>query len=666
MAQLREYLHTVEQAPLMDAGVEVVDLRDYLAKIDGKFKTQREAVTFNILDTKFDIILGMSWLQSEDHPVNFYRRTVHIRDRNGVLVSCTVPPPHPSISYHVVSAASIRASITRDDVEEMGLCFLHALPPYDNPSTNASTDSRITELSNAYGNVFEAPHGVVPDRPIRHEIIIEARAVPPRGCIYCMSEEELSVLRAQLDDLLEKGWIWPSSSHYGAPVLFVLKKNKDLLCIDYRKLNTQTVKNVGPLPHIEDLLEWLGGAKFFSKLDLKSGYHQLKIRWEDRYKTAFKTRYGHIEWLVMPFGLTNAPTMFQATMTTKFRHMLDRFVLIYLDDILLYIRSLDEHVDHLRTVSERLRQAKYKANRDKCEFARQELEYLGHYVTLQSIRPLADKIEVIRHPVEYFNHKVPPINSLDDARKKELLAFVMAFKRWQHFLLGRRKFTWVTDNNPLIYYKTQNTVSSTVKRWMYFIDHSDFTSKHLAGLSNRAADALSRRPDLCAMTHHAFAFDEELQRHFIRAYKSDPDFATLYAQLSSDHPSTNHYHIVDGYLLLHSRGKDLLCVPRDCCLWTCLSASTTTRNSPATSESTERLQDFGNDSGGPTSLSTSLDIAILAKSADEASPTIAIPTVNCARCPSRGNPASSLQWTSPTHSPATTSGTTTSSRSLTD
>ncbi|GBG88026.1 hypothetical protein CBR_g46397 [Chara braunii] len=352
-----------------------------------------EAVSFDILNTKFDMILGMSWLRSEDHPVNFYRRTAHVRDRNGVLVPCTVPTPHPSISCHVVSAASMRASIIRDDIEEMGVCFLHALPPHDASSTDSSSYPRITELLDAYGDVFESPHGVVPDRPIRHEIILEDGAVPPRGCIYRMSEEELSVLRAQLDDLLAKGWIRPSSSPYGAPVLFVWKKNKDLrLCIDYRKLNAQTVKNVGPLPRIDDLLERLGGAKFFSKLDLKSGYHQLEILQEDRYKTAFKTRYGHFEWLVMPFDLTKAPATFQAAMTMEFRHMLDRFVLICLDDILVYSRSLE----HLRTVLERLRQAKYKANRDKCEFARQELEYLGHYVTSQGIRPLADKIEAIR------------------------------------------------------------------------------------------------------------------------------------------------------------------------------------------------------------------------------------------------------------------------------
>ncbi|GBG77874.1 hypothetical protein CBR_g25806 [Chara braunii] len=394
-------------------------------------------------------------------------------------------------------------------------------------------------------------------------------------------------------------------------------KRKTSQCSDQGKedLNAQTIRNIGPFPRIDDLLERLGGAKFFSKLDLKSGYHQLEIRQEDCYKTAFKTRYGHFEWLVMPFGLTNAPTTFQAAMTTKFWHMLDRFVVMYLDDILMYSRSLDEHVEHLRTVLERLQKAKYKVNHDKWEFARRKLEYLGYYVTPQGIRLLADKIEALRvwtqptnttdvrsfmglagyyqrfitgysriaapmtrlqspnvpfvfnddahrsfqalkttmlmapvlsiydptlptrvtidafgygigavseqhdgddwHPVEYFSHKVSPINSLDDVWKKELLAFVMTLKRWRHFLLGRRRFTWVTDTNPLTYYKTQDTVSSTIGRWMYFIDQFDFTPKHLPGLSNRAADALSRRPDLCTMTHHAFAFDEELQRHFI-------------------------------------------------------------------------------------------------------------------------------------------------------
>ncbi|GBG74471.1 hypothetical protein CBR_g18882 [Chara braunii] len=479
-------------------------------------------------------------------------------------------------------------------------------------ATGAGQPWTAYKITKEYRDVFEAPTGTVPDRPIRHGITLEAGAVPPRGCIYRMSEEELEVLRAQLDDLLNKGWIRASCSPYSAPVLFVRKKDKDLrLCIDYQKLNAQTVKNAGPLPRIDDLLERLGGATYFSKLDLKSGYHQIEIQPQDRYKTAFKTRYGHFEWVVMPFGLTNAPATFQAAMTTEFRDLLDRSVLIYRDDILVYSRTLDEHIVHLRVVLNRLRLAKYKANLDECEFARQELEYLGHFVMPKGIRPLADKIQTIVdwpeprcttdvrsfmglagyyqrfvesyskvaaplsrlqspkchedgwHPVEYFSRKVPLVNTLEDARKKELLAFVTVLKRWRHFLLGRRRFKWNTDNNPLTFYKTQDTVTSTIGRWMYYIDQFDFDLCYILGPANRAADALSRRPDLCAIVTAAFDLDDDLQPHFVEGYKSDPTYSTLYAELSSDHPPASHYRISDGFLLLHSRGKDLLVVPQD-------------------------------------------------------------------------------------------------------
>ncbi|GBG63303.1 hypothetical protein CBR_g37389 [Chara braunii] len=309
-----------------------------------------EPVTFDILDTDFDIVLGMPWLASADHTVNFNQRTLTVRDAVGAALSCTIPLPH-----------------------------FDPMP---------SGDGQV------FTDIFESPTGVVPDRPISHETIFEAGAVPPIGCIYRMSEEELTVLHAQLDDLLDKGWIRPSSSPYGAPVLFLWKKNNDLrLCIDYRKLNVQTVKNVGPLPRIDDLLERSGGAKFFSKLDLKLGYHEISIRPNDRYKSAFKTRYGHFEWVVMPFGLTNAPVTFQAAMTNEFRAMLDRFVLVYLEDILVYSRTLEGHLEHLQRVLETLRRAKYNANRAKCEFVWQELEYLGHFVTLKGIKPLSDKIQ---------------------------------------------------------------------------------------------------------------------------------------------------------------------------------------------------------------------------------------------------------------------------------
>ncbi|GBG80353.1 hypothetical protein CBR_g30721 [Chara braunii] len=353
---------------------------------------------------------------------------------------------------------------------------------------------------------------------------------------------------------------------------------------------------------------------------------------QDRYKTAFKTRYGHFEWVVMPFGLTNAPTTFQVAMTNEFRAMLDRFVLVYLDDILVYSRTLEEHLDHLRRVLETLRRAKFKANRDKCEFVRQELEYLGHFVTPQGISPLSDKIEAVQewseprnvtnvrsflglagyyqrfikgyskitahltklqcedrpfdfgtdaresflalkaallsaevlqvydpllptrittdasgygigavleqhdgvdwHPVEYFSKKVSVVHSIDDARKKEFLAFVHALERWRHLLLGRRQFRWVTDNNPLVFYKSQDTVNSTIARWMAFIDQFDFFPDHIPGKLNRFADALSRRPDHCTAAYSTF----DLRDSFIRGYQADPEFRDNFLATSTTPP----------------------------------------------------------------------------------------------------------------------------------
>ncbi|GBG73612.1 hypothetical protein CBR_g16955 [Chara braunii] len=347
----------------------------------------------------------------------------------------------------------------------------------------------------------------------------------------------------------------------------------------------------GPLPRIDDLLERLGGAKYFSKLDLKLGYHQISIQPNDRYKTTFETRYGHFEWVVMPFGLTNAPATFQAAMTNEFHAMLDRFVLVYLDNILVYSRSLEDHLGHLRRVLETLRPAKYKANRDKCEFVQQELqelEYLGHFVTPEGISPLSHKIQAVQewpeprnvtdvcsflvleqhdgvdwHPVEYFSKKVPIVHSIDDARKKELLAFVHALKRWRHFLLGRSQFRWVTDNNPLVFYKTQDTVNNTIARRMTFIDQFDFFPDHIPGKSNRFADALSRHPDHCTAVYSTFEIDDDLQNSFIRGYQTDPEFHDKYTNCSSPNPAPSHYRIQEGYLLVHTRGKDLLCVPSD-------------------------------------------------------------------------------------------------------
>ncbi|GBG91946.1 hypothetical protein CBR_g54042 [Chara braunii] len=209
-----------------------------------------EPVTFDILNTDFDVILGMPWLARADHTVNFHRRTLTVRDAFDAEGSCTIPLPHPSIQCQVVTAKSFRVTCAYEQLDEIGLCFIRTVAVADSSPTDLSSDPRVLWLLDEFADIFESPTGVVPDRPISHEIILEAGVVPPKGCIYPMSEEELTVLRAQLDDLLDKGWIRPSSSPYGALVLFVRKKNKYLrLCIDYRKLSAQTAKNAASSSH---------------------------------------------------------------------------------------------------------------------------------------------------------------------------------------------------------------------------------------------------------------------------------------------------------------------------------------------------------------------------------------------------------------------------------
>ena len=172
-----------------------------------------------------------------------------------------------------------------------------------------------------------------------------------------MAPTELKELKTQLQELLDKGFIRPSVSPWGAPVLFVKKKDDTLrMCIDYQQINKVTVKNKYPLPRIEDLFDQLRGASVFSKIDLRSGYYQLQVKEVDVPKTAFKTRYGHYEFLVMPFELTNAPAAFMDLMNRVFCPYLDQFVVVFIDDILVYSKDAQEHEHHLRIVLQTLRE----------------------------------------------------------------------------------------------------------------------------------------------------------------------------------------------------------------------------------------------------------------------------------------------------------------------
>lgn len=210
---------------------------------------------------------------------------------------------------------------------------------------------------NEFEDVFpEDIPGLPPDREIEFAIELAPGTAPVSKAPYRLAPVEMKELASQLQELLEKGMIRPSVSPWGAPVLFVKKKDGIMrLCIDYRELNKLTIKNKYPLPRIDDLFDQLRDAVHFSKIDLRTGYHQLKIKPEDIPKTAFRTRYGHYEFLVMSFGLTNAPAAFMDLMNRVFKKYLDKFVIVFIDDILIYSKTEGEHAEHLRIVLEILR-----------------------------------------------------------------------------------------------------------------------------------------------------------------------------------------------------------------------------------------------------------------------------------------------------------------------
>ena len=235
-----------------------------------------------------------------------------------------------------------------------------------------------------------------PQREIEFAINVVPGATPASIKPYRMALVELKELKLRLQELLENGFIRPSVSPWGAPVLFVKKKDGTLrLCVDYRQLNKITMKKKYPLPKIVNLFDQLKGVSVFSKIDLRFTYHQLRIMDTDVHKTVFRTWHGHYEFLVMPFGLTNPPATFIDLKNLVFRPYVDQFVMVFIDDILVYSKDRKDHDTHLRVVLETLRKEQLYAKLRKCEFWLREVSFLRHIVSEEGIRVDPNKIEVI-------------------------------------------------------------------------------------------------------------------------------------------------------------------------------------------------------------------------------------------------------------------------------
>ena len=333
----------------------------------------------------FDVILGVQWLDTlgwvhflfSQHLMKFRLSDSVYLFRGDPNISKTEDPGCGNIEVPKDTTHFQPLRLTQDAVNDRAITY-----------------ERVMKAR--FPTVFETPNGLPPSRSVDHSIHLLPRVQPVNSRPYRYSHAQKAEIEKQTQELLLSGIIQPSRSPYASPALLVKKKDGNWrLCIDSRNLNKSTIPNKFPIPLVDKLLDKLHGSTIFSKLDLKSGYYQIRMMEEDIPKTAFKTHQGHYEFKVMPFGLSNAPATFQSLMNSIFSPTLRKFVLVFFDDILIYSKNHDEHVQHLHTVFQLLSDHGLHINTKKCVFGQLKIEYLGHWVSEEGVAADKRKIAAI-------------------------------------------------------------------------------------------------------------------------------------------------------------------------------------------------------------------------------------------------------------------------------
>ncbi|XP_061355879.1 uncharacterized protein LOC133300369 [Gastrolobium bilobum] len=339
------------------------------------------------LDT-LGIILGMTWLESLGKVTHDYNQLTMEFDWQGKLVQLKGESHEGIQKKSVVGSCLSLACETQHQSETTLDSELVKLQP--------SVHLELWQLLVEYQAFFSIPKSLPPFRFMDHAIHLEIGSKPVNVKPYRYGYHQKEEIEKQVTELLASGFIQYSTSPYSSPVLLVKKQDSTWrMCIDYRALNALTVRDRFPMPTIDELIDELGGSTIFSKLDLRAGYHQIRMLPQDIPKTAFRTHEGHYEYLVMPFGLTNAPSTFQAVMNNLFRPFLRRFIIVFFNDILVYSSSLQDHIQHMQITLHTLSQNQFFVKMSKCAFGVEEIDYLGHKVSHKGVHADTKKIEAM-------------------------------------------------------------------------------------------------------------------------------------------------------------------------------------------------------------------------------------------------------------------------------
>ncbi|XP_074283286.1 uncharacterized protein LOC141607839 [Silene latifolia] len=523
-----------------------------------------------------------------DRPWEFDRNTTHhgkenvyVFKHNGKRVTMTpLPPNHrgygsPNMPEEVNGVLFLsEAAKIKELREEQPVLFLPSREINTKETNDVPTEVQPLILMYKEFCPNELPNGLPPLRGIEHNINLVPGYVLPNRLAYRYDPTATKELHHQIEELMTTRFVRESLSPCAVPALLVPKKDVTWrMCTNRRAINNITVKYRFPIPRLDDMLDELSGARIFSNIDLRQGYHQVRIREGDEWKTAFKTKHGLYEWLVMPFGLSNAPSTFMSLIIEVLRPCLRKFVVVYFDDILFYNSSPSEHLLHLEAIFKILREQKLYGKLEKCTFMVNEVAFLGYIISGRGISVYQEKIKAMQtwpvpqsitksfekikklmcetpilmlpdfeqlfevecdasgvgigtiliqgqRPVAYFSEKLNGAKLKYLTYDKEFYAIIRALTHWSHYL-KHKPFVMHSDHEALKYINSQHKLSHRHAKWVEFRQAYNFSSKYKEGKQNVVADALSRRHSLLTVISNkvlGFEFMKDI-------YKEYPDIS---------------------------------------------------------------------------------------------------------------------------------------------